>query len=121
MEFVPTDNLPPEGERVGRSHERYVYLLWWYREDGPEDLVATLNPNELPVMAETFNTELKPGFTWFESVGKPNLVEELRAMIPSLIAAPQITSLMGGWGGLHVQVVELVNAELTGSEWGRVD
>ena len=78
-----------------------VYLLWSHLEDGPEDLKATLDPGKVVELAQTCD---KDG--WFERVGHEDLPERLQEL---LLTNPPVGTyhLMHGWGGLHLQVVEL--------------
>jgi len=80
---------------------QYVYLLWDHGEYGPEHLVATLDKRKLPELAKDLNEQ-----DWFERTGKPNLVNNLAALL-ELDNRPGIYPLMDGWGGLHLQIVEL--------------
>jgi hypothetical protein len=95
-------NKQEMAEEENKPLPRYVYLLWDHCEDGPEHMLATLDIDALPSMADSLN-----GDGWFARGGEPDLVRDLTAMLPSLRDTPQTVGLMRGWGGLHVQVVEL--------------
>lgn len=93
----------------------YVYLLWSHAEDGPEELVATLDRDKVISLAKEQNRD-----GWFERVecdpvGRLEALllkddqELLRNSDPDNFGKTQegIHNLMGGWGGLHFQVVKL--------------
>lgn len=79
-----------------------LYLLYGNDEDGPVNLVATLDKTLLPRMAEAQNVG-----RWFD--GYPNLVADLANRVESEIE-PGEYPLMNGWGGLVLHVVTLVEA-----------
>jgi len=78
-----------------------VYLLWWHREEGPEELKATLNPDKLPEMVKSYDNG------WFQRVST-DPVEELKGIN---LEEAGVFSLMDGWGGLCLQIVELDSLE----------
>lgn len=80
-----------------------VYLLWTHQENGPEDLVATTDKSKVADLASKMNTN-----NWFKAVGKPHLIADLNRLLETDGNKVGIYPLMDGWGGLHLQIVELV-------------
>lgn len=78
-----------------------VYLLWSNDEYGPIDLKATLDRDKVVGIAKSLDVD-----DWFKRVGCEDLPERLQAIMLSN-PPDDIYNLMGGWGGLHLQVVEL--------------
>ena len=78
-----------------------VYLIYSYNEDGPRNLVATLDIEKVVSLAKAFDTD-----NWFSRVGEspiPLLIDVLKEHGNT----PEIYSLMSGWGGLVLEIVEL--------------
>lgn len=88
----------------------YVYLLWQHGEDGPEDLVATLDRLKVINIAKSLDVN-----DWFARVtreGELGVIETLEEVLrlsdeELAVRDHGITGLMHGWGGLHFQVVKL--------------
>lgn len=78
-----------------------AFLLWDHDSYGPERLVVTLDPDALPDLALSFNDPAREPWV------TPEHIAVLKAVIPRLRRGPDIQPLMDGWGGLHVQSVEL--------------
>ena len=74
-----------------------VYLLWWHREEGPEELKATLDPGKLVDMVKSYDEG------WFKRIDTDPLGELEKVDLEETGIHP----LMSGWGGLHLQIVEL--------------
>ena len=75
-----------------------VYLLWHHEEDGPEeDLKATTDIDRVKELLQSFTDT----FGDFE----PYVYERLNEALSKNEVG--IYYLMNGWGGLHLQVVEL--------------
>jgi len=79
-----------------------IYLIWHHDAYGPDDLAATSDPGMLEAMALSYNRD--PSNPWV----KDEHVSKLREKLPSLIKSPQILALHEGWGGLHVQSVDMI-------------
>lgn len=79
----------------------FVYLLWSHDECGPKDLVATTDKSKVVDLAAG-----QDRYNWFESVGARDLPAKVAALLEGDVE-PGTHSLMGGWGGLHLQIVEL--------------
>lgn len=100
----------------------YVYLLWTHGEYGPEGLKATTSRPKIIEIAKQYDIKnWMDGQSWFDEVGTPipaleellkktdkELVGETSSNDPNDIG---IYNLMGGWGGLHFQIVELIDDE----------
>lgn len=78
-----------------------IYLLWYHGENGPEELTATSDPTMLEGMALSYNGD--PTDLWVNE----KQIRKLQAELPELIKRPQIVALHDGWGGLHVQSVDM--------------
>lgn len=77
-----------------------VYLLYWYEEHGPEDLVATLDRDSLMDLARA--GELAKAFCGDGSVRLAEVLAEYAGRpIP-----PGKYELLRGWGGPVLHVVE---------------
>ena len=83
---------------------KYVYLLYTYKEDGPEDLVATLDKSKIVGLAKQID-EANNG--WFEKNNELDLLERLKVIINTKGEIPDRYDLMSGWGGLVLEIVEL--------------
>lgn len=77
-----------------------VYLLWTHGEDGPEELRATLDRDKVLGLAKDYYTD-----DWIKKFA-PNLMQRLDSILLSN-PSNDIYNLVGGWGGLHLQIVEL--------------
>ncbi len=81
----------------------YAYLLWSHEEDGPTDLVVTLDRNKILSMVKDQDQGgyfVRVGCSMDDIIGK---MEELLKKDDAIGIYP----LMEGWGGLHFQVVKL--------------
>ena len=78
-----------------------LYLLWYHDEYGPEDLKATLDADRVVALAKTFDTD-----GWFDRIQRPDILDRLQELM-NTDPPVGITNLMDGWGGLHLQIVEL--------------
>lgn len=76
-----------------------IYLLWTHLEEGPEELIATLDKNKVLELAKAYYTQEE-----LESYAK-----DLVDMVEKALKADKVDtySLSTGWGGLHLQIVEL--------------
>lgn len=83
-----------------RSSRRFVYMLYEYGEDGPENLVATTSRAELPTLLQTFNVD---GF--FKTLDV-NPVESMRDALAMDDKDIGIYRLTDGWGGVTLHVAE---------------
>ncbi len=87
------------GRGAYKENEVKVYLLWTHLEDGPEELIATLDASKVLALAKSYYTE-----EWMASYAT-----DLVDMVEKALKADEvgIFPLTVGWGGLHFQVVEL--------------
>jgi len=90
----------------GYDNKQLVYLLWEHDDSGPIRLVATLDKDTIIALAKKLNKN-----SWYESVGKPNLVDDLKILLREHGDDVGIYPLMDGWGGLHLQIVALDEEE----------
>ena len=82
----------------------YIYLFWSHGEYGPENLKATTNRSRVLTTCKSCDTD-----GWFQRCN----LDPSNALLPLLDKTDEdlsqgdgIHSLMGGWGGLHFQVVK---------------
>lgn len=83
---------------------RYIYLLWFHGEDGPEDLKATHNRDNLIQLVESYNSD-----GWFERINTDPikvLITLLELTDQELSEGDGVRPLTKGWGGLHLQTVK---------------
>lgn len=88
---------------------KYIYLLWYYAEHGPEGLKATCDRSLLPKLVKSYSDD-----GWFERcTWKPLevLAEALKKSDAVLADFDGGYPLMEGWGGLVLQVVKLQESE----------
>jgi hypothetical protein len=85
----------------------WVYLLWTHDEYGPERMRATLDRGRVVDLAKEERD------FWLRVFDSPARVESWERCIEKLSAlieggaGPEIYPLEDGWGGLHLQIVEL--------------
>lgn len=76
--------------------------MWHHDEYGPEGLTATPDPAMLEAMALSYNSD--PDNPWV----REREITKLRDALPALIESPRVIALHYGWGGLHVQSVDMI-------------
>ena len=82
---------------------KFIYLIWWHAEEGPEELRATDNIEKVGEMVKGYDKE-----GYFERLGRPALDKDAQIIAndnKDIVGIYPLT--YGGWGGLHLQVVEL--------------
>lgn len=85
--------------------KQYMYSLWWHEECGPINTKSTLDRTRLPVLIEEFRII---GWTDQQMVSAVVAMNDyLLRTDEELVKIDGGHSLMGGWGGLNLQVVEL--------------
>lgn len=84
----------------------YVYLLSNYREDGAEDVTATLLRSRLPEMLESRLSSYKPDT---QSQARERLTKLLTETDDELAKGVRACGhdLMSGWGGEQLHVIKL--------------
>jgi hypothetical protein len=89
---------------------RLVYLLWEHEEHGPTDLVATDDSAEvLPLLKERLYWPDPKHERAFAKATAENEQAEQKAKIALEANEPCTTRLFEGWGGTHLQIVELAS------------
>ena len=79
-----------------------IYLMWHHDEYGPDALTATSDPTMLEAMALSYNSD--PANPWV----KEREITKLREALPGMIESQRVVALHDGWGGLHVQSVDMI-------------
>ena len=83
-----------------------VYLLWHHDEYGPEGLVATLDKNKVSDICKSLDVK-----GWF---ARADAMEEggegVMSYLYTALKEDRVGTykLMRGWGGLHLQIEELI-------------
>ncbi len=86
---------------------QYVYMLYWYDEYGPKDLVATLDRSKLPAMLDEYKVE---DGQVIPPPKRDSYAKELAWALLKTDAelAVETMQLAMGWGALTLHVVPLV-------------
>jgi len=80
-----------------------IYLTWDHGEDGPENLMATVNKAHIFEMVE------KSGYLEDKILSAAGCKkEDIKKKVDQIIENNEcgVFSLFGGWGGLHIQIAE---------------
>lgn len=80
-----------------------IYLIWDHLEDGPKDLKATDNKDKVIGMVDR-SGYLDDDYLARVNMTRPEIIELVNGIISK--GEPDIYSLFGGWGALHLQIVE---------------
>lgn len=80
-----------------------VFLLWSHGEYGPENLLATLNPADLPALFMSYDDGWFARI-WDDPEQGPKISEDIKRFAEE--GKVGIYSLTRGWGGLHFQIVQ---------------
>jgi hypothetical protein len=79
-----------------------LYLIYYYDEDGPSKMTATLDKSKVIYLINSYNDD-----GWFERIDELDLIERVSLWLETNGNIIGEFQMMRGWGGLTLQIVEL--------------
>lgn len=79
-----------------------LYLIYYYDEDGPSKMTATLDKSKVIDLIKSYDNS-----GWFEQIDESDLIERTSIWLETNGNIIGEFQMMRGWGGLTLQIVEL--------------